>query len=981
MAKESFDSTKKRFQPVREGNDQYPKKPNKDQSRFNVRNFLIVAVVIFLVFLVQRSFTSQSALKEVSYSTYTKLLGDSLIKSAQVVVDGRIAIIYGQLRGESTVEDIDRKTVELSKFKVKVTHFDKSMMDALLSKNVVLTMDVQAESAWDWLLFFSPLIILGVVYFVFMQRNVSQNSVMARTMMGFGRSRAKLMTEFDVNVRFSDVAGCNEAKEDLEEVVDFLKYPQKFLDIGAKIPKGVLLLGPPGTGKTLLAKAVAGEAKVPFFSMSGSDFVEMFVGVGASRVRDLFEQAKQHSPCIVFIDEIDAVGRQRGAGVGGGHDEREQTLNQLLVEMDGFSTNTNVMVMAATNRADVLDSALLRPGRFDRQIMFDLPNVKDRHDILKIHTKKVPIDETVNLERIAKLTPGFSGADLANLINESSLLAARNNRKTVSIEHVEQARDKILMGPERKSDVLTDKQKELTAYHESGHVLVAKLSEGTDPIHKVTIIPRGRALGVTSYLPESDLKMYHKKYILSVITYILGGRAAEEVVFSDVTTGASNDIEKATLLARRMVCEWGMTENLGPVNYGSSNHEVFLGRDYGKVQSFSEETSKFIDKEVRSIIDGCMANARKIIQDNLDTMKRLTKQLIEKETLTGEEIDAIISNSGVAKHDVDAVVNAFIGTIIEAMKAHKRIEIRGFVTFTVKKTSKRLARNPRTAVLTNYRYCSKCGAFLDEPRDVEGHLQPLPQAEEVRVGQKGLSQGMVVVIVVSFLGVVSLLGAFGWSAMQTEQKGFDLSGAAGKDAQPETGKINSEQLESPSMAIEKALDEVSLKKINEIRTNYFKANKLATKKELALSLSEIFLSFKYYDSAGVYFERASLTSTEKKDVEDYALKAAHVFHDSKNLKEAIRMYSKVLELNPMQSDARVDFALTLIESGEMMQGVSEMKKAVELTPLHQKANLNLGILYAQINRVAEAKKYWQNAAEIDPTSEAGTFAQELLKKP
>ena len=468
-----------------------------------------------------------------------------------------------------------------------------------------------------------------------------QNGSQAKNIFSFSKSRAKLVSEFDVKTTFKDVAGVDEAVEELQETVEFLTNPEKFQKIGGKIPKGVLLLGPPGTGKTLLAKAIAGEAKVPFFSISGADFVEMFVGVGAARVRDLFEQAKKNSPCIVFIDEIDAVGRSRGAGLGGGHDEREQTLNQLLVEMDGFTTSENVILIAATNRPDVLDTALLRPGRFDRQITIDKPDIRGREAILKIHTRNTPLAETVDINVLAKSSPGFSGADLANLVNEAALLAARNDQPLITAENFEQARDKILMGPERKSMFISDEQKKLTAYHEAGHVLVSTYTKGSDPIHKVTIIPRGRSLGLTAYLPLEDRYTHNKEYLLAMITYALGGRVAEEIVFHETSTGAANDIEKATDIARRMVRQWGMSETLGPINYGDSHKEVFLGKDYSHIREYSEETALQIDIEVRNIIMTCMENAKTIINEKSAILHRLAEVLIEKESLNAVEIKEI----------------------------------------------------------------------------------------------------------------------------------------------------------------------------------------------------------------------------------------------------------------------------------------------------------------------------------------------------
>jgi len=458
----------------------------------------------------------------------------------------------------------------------------------------------------------------------------------------FGKSRAKMLSEGSIRVTFADVAGADEAKAELQEIIEFLKEPIKFQKLGGKIPRGVLLLGPPGTGKTLLARAVAGEAGVPFFSISGADFVEMFVGVGASRVRDLFEQGKKSAPCIIFIDEIDAVGRHRGAGLGGGHDEREQTLNQLLVEMDGFEQNIGVILIAATNRPDVLDPALLRPGRFDRQVVVDRPDVRGREGILKVHTRNIPLAEDVKLDVLAKGTPGLSGADLANLVNEAALLAARQNRKEVSMHHFEESKDKVMMGMERKSLIISDREKRVTSYHESGHVLVARMLPEADPVHKVTIIPRGRALGVTTYLPMDEKHTYSKQYLEAMITYAFGGRAAEKLIFNELTTGAGNDIERASQLARKMVCEWGMSEKLGPLTYGAKEEEIFLGREVTRHRDFSEDTANVIDDEVKKIVSSCMKRAEKILSENIDKLHWLANALLEREILDGDEIDKII---------------------------------------------------------------------------------------------------------------------------------------------------------------------------------------------------------------------------------------------------------------------------------------------------------------------------------------------------
>jgi len=459
--------------------------------------------------------------------------------------------------------------------------------------------------------------------------------------MSFGRSKARLMTQDKMKVTFADVAGVDEAKEELQEIIELLKDPKRFTTLGGRIPKGVILLGPPGTGKTLLAKAVAGEAGVPFFSMSGSDFVEMFVGVGASRVRDLFAQGKQNAPCIIFIDEIDAVGRHRGAGLGGGHDEREQTLNQLLVEMDGFESNEGVILMAATNRPDVLDPALMRPGRFDRQVVVASPDVRGREGILKVHTRKIPLAEEVDILTLAKATPGFSGADLANLVNEAALLAARQRKSKVTMEDLEMAKDKVLMGVERKSLVISEEEKRSTAYHESGHALLAKMLPNADPVYKVSIIPRGRALGITQQLPIDDRHTYKKEYLLDTITVLMGGRVSEELVLGHLTTGAGNDIERATDMARHMVTEWGMS-SLGPLSFGKVEQEMFLGREIAKRVDYSQETAQKIDEEVKHIVLDCYQRAKEVIEANQDKLHKIADRLLEKEVIDGSEIDAVL---------------------------------------------------------------------------------------------------------------------------------------------------------------------------------------------------------------------------------------------------------------------------------------------------------------------------------------------------
>jgi cell division protease FtsH len=498
-----------------------------------------------------------------------------------------------------------------------------------------------AKSPTPWgsiILNLVPWLLMLAFLFLFLRRMSSGTD----RAFSFGKSRARVVTADRPKVTFNDVAGVDEAKEELKEVIEFLMAPQKFQRLGGRIPKGVLLVGPTGTGKTLLAKAVAGEAGVPFLSISGSDFVEMFVGVGAARVRDLFEQGKRNAPCIIFIDEIDAVGRQRGAGLGGGHDEREQTLNQLLVEMDGFDTTEGVIIMAATNRPDILDSALMRAGRFDRQVVVDRPDVNGREGIIRVHTRKIPVAQDVELKTLARGTPGFTGADLANMVNEAALLAARRNRSAVTMTDFEEAKDKVLMGVERKSMLISESEKRWIAFHEAGHTLVSKLTPGTDPIHKVTIMPRGRALGTTQQLPIDDRKIYSKTYLLNQLAVVLGGRVAEELVFNDLSTGARDDIEHATEVARKMVCEWGMSERLGPLTFGKKEEEIFLGREFGLHRNYSESTAQLIDEEIRRIVEARSAIARKLVTENRDRLQRIADALLEHESLDGPTIDRIL---------------------------------------------------------------------------------------------------------------------------------------------------------------------------------------------------------------------------------------------------------------------------------------------------------------------------------------------------
>jgi cell division protease FtsH len=513
------------------------------------------------------------------------------------------------------------------------------LVKELRDKGVIITAKPEQQPWYINVLFsFGPILILIILWIFFMRQMQSGGN----KVLSFGKSKAKLVSEKAVKITFSDVAGIDEAKADVQEVIDFLKDPGKFQKLGGKIPKGVLLVGAPGTGKTLLARAIAGEAGVPFFSISGSDFVEMFVGVGASRVRDLFEQAKKSAPCILFIDEIDAVGRHRGAGLGGGHDEREQTLNQLLVEMDGFDPNEGVIVLAATNRPDVLDPALLRPGRFDRQVIVPQPDVKGRLEIIKVHTRKIPLAENVNLEILARGSPGFSGADLENLVNEAALLAARQSKSKVEMIDFENSKDKVMMGTERKSMILSEEEKRNTAHHEAGHTLVAKLTLGTDPIHKVSIIPRGMALGITQQLPIDDRYTYPKEYLLNTLSVLLGGRASEEIIFGRTTTGAGNDLEKVTEIARKMVCEWGMSEKLGPVTFGKREEHIFLGKEIIRHNDYSEKTAEDIDDEIRRIVAERYEYSKRLLTDNRTLLEKLASTLLDRETLDAAEIDAII---------------------------------------------------------------------------------------------------------------------------------------------------------------------------------------------------------------------------------------------------------------------------------------------------------------------------------------------------
>lgn len=591
----------------------------------NLILWLVIAVVLMSVF---NSFSpSDTSSRQLDYSSFVKEVTQEQIR--EVRMDGKV--INGVKRtGE--------------RFTTIIPAPDPQLLNDMLNHNVKVMGEKPEEPSLLTSIFISwfPMLLLIGVWVFFMRQMQGGGGKGA---MSFGKSKARLMSEDQIKTTFADVAGCDEAKEEVKELVDYLRDPSKFQKLGGKIPTGVLLVGPPGTGKTLLAKAIAGEAKVPFFTISGSDFVEMFVGVGASRVRDMFEQAKKSSPCIIFIDEIDAVGRQRGAGLGGGHDEREQTLNQMLVEMDGFEGNEGIIVIAATNRPDVLDPALLRPGRFDRQVVVGLPDVRGREQILKVHMRKVPLADDVNPALIARGTPGFSGADLANLVNEAALFSARESRRVVSMAEFEKAKDKIMMGAERRSMVMKESEKEMTAYHEAGHAIIGRLVPDHDPVYKVSIIPRGRALGVTMYLPEQDRWSHSKQHLESMISSLYGGRLAEELIYGaeKVSTGASNDIERATDIARKMVTQWGMSERLGPMLYAEEDGEVFLGRSMAKAKHMSDDTARVIDAEVKQVIDRNYARSKQILLDNMDVLHSMKDALMKYETIDAKQIDDLMA--------------------------------------------------------------------------------------------------------------------------------------------------------------------------------------------------------------------------------------------------------------------------------------------------------------------------------------------------
>ena len=601
-----------------------------------MKNVMFYTLILIIIVIILNNFLTHEAIKELKYSDFKEA-----IRSGNIT---KMEIIGLNVQGEFNRSHVDPVTgMEYTKFSTSIHPMFADILakeiDEYQSKNLIARPEPEGKWWFELLVNWFPFVFFILIWFYILNKMNGAGS----KAMSFGKSKAKFSDPTAEKTTFKDVAGCDEAKAELEEVIEFLKDPRKFQKLGGKIPKGVLLVGSPGTGKTLLARAVAGEAKVPFLHISGSDFVEMFVGVGASRVRDLFGQAEKRKPCIVFIDEIDAVGRQRGAGLGGGHDEREQTLNQLLVEMDGFEANTGIVVIAATNRPDILDPALLRPGRFDRQIVVDLPDIKGRYEILKVHTRNIPIDDSVDLNVIAKTTPGLSGADLANLCNEAALLAARENLKKVSHKHFEDARDKVTMGVERKSKVISEEEKKITAYHEAGHALVAMMIPDCDPLHKVTIIPRGMALGVTYSIPERDRYLYSKKQFIALIKKAMGGRCAEELIFDLLSTGASNDIAVATNIAHNMVCVYGMSEKFGPISFGKREQHFFLGKEIAQIKDYSETTAHQIDIEVREIVVSSYNATKQLLTENRDKLELIAETLLKYETLSKEQVDKLMA--------------------------------------------------------------------------------------------------------------------------------------------------------------------------------------------------------------------------------------------------------------------------------------------------------------------------------------------------
>lgn len=625
------------------------------------KNMALWLIITFMMILLYQLFSKPQATHErIVFSEFL-----SAVESGSV--------LEVMIQGES----IRGKYLDGRAFKTYAPR-DPDLIKTLRAKGVVISAKPEDTSPWyiSVLLSWFPMLLLIAVWVVFMKQMQGGGKAMS-----FGKSRARLLSEHQHKVTFEDIAGIDEAKEELQEIIEFLKTPQKFTKLGGRIPKGVLLMGAPGTGKTLLARAIAGEADVPFFNISGSDFVEMFVGVGASRVRDLFIQGKKNAPCIIFIDEIDAVGRHRGAGLGGGHDEREQTLNQLLVEMDGFESKEGVILISATNRPDVLDPALMRPGRFDRQVVVSPPDIKGREGILAVHTKNTPLADSVDFKVLSRGTPGFTGADLENLVNEAALLAARKDKTKIDTEDFEEAKDKVMMGAERRSMIISPNEKRNTAYHEAGHVLIAKLLPGTDPIHKVTIIPRGRSLGLTQQLPIDEKHTYPKEYLLNNISILLGGRVAEEIVLEDLTTGSGNDLERCTDLVRKMVCEWGMSEELGPLTFGKKEEQIFLGREIAQHRDYSEDTARKIDKEVKRIVSENYERTKKLLADNIHILHKIANTLLEREVLAGEEIDDIVRK---AREEQAEKKDAVVKEVKEPRTAKKAAEIK-----EVKKTRRK----------------------------------------------------------------------------------------------------------------------------------------------------------------------------------------------------------------------------------------------------------------------------------------------------
>ena len=637
-------------------NDSTKVKNDKVDEQFHWKkagktSFVWVLIIISAIFM-SNLFTGQGRDEvEIQFSEYRTFLNNGLIAKARIVDE----VFHGELTEPQTIVNARGIGKSVKKFRLKLPFIDREVMTEWDQSGVDYSFKQKSIDWTGYMLNMLPWIAI-LAFWIFLMRRMQGGGGGMKSIFNFGKSKAKIWTSDMPKVDFNHVAGCVEAKEELAEIVDFLKRPKRYQKLGAKIPRGVLLVGQPGTGKTLLARAVAGEANVAFFSLSGADFVEMFVGVGASRVRDLFEQGKQNQPCIIFIDELDAVGRQRGAGLGGGHDEREQTLNALLVEMDGFEPNHDIILMAATNRPDVLDAALLRPGRFDRQIVVDVPDMKGRLGILKVHTKKILMNKRkVNLEAIAKGTPGMVGADLENIVNEAALLAARKKKRSVDMSDFEEAKDKVMMGVQRKSVVLSDTEKKTTAYHEAGHTLVAARTKGADPVHKVTIIPRGQALGVTMQLPIDEKHGYSREYIEGRLAILMGGRAAEELIFDELTTGAGNDIEQATKIARKMVCEWGMSDVLGPMTFGKKNEEIFLGREIQSHRDYSEVTARMIDEEVVRVVRKAQSKAEEVLNNNINQLHNLAKALLEYETIDGDEVITVMEGEKISRKSNGAV--------------------------------------------------------------------------------------------------------------------------------------------------------------------------------------------------------------------------------------------------------------------------------------------------------------------------------------